>query len=126
MHANLAPRASEAGYLDLERFSATPLESDPFDFLIVPNFVRAGALCEVNAGFLGGSEYEPTLRRFLTLKFRDKRPHQRIQASAFHRGSTSIALMNGRLVISPISANSRHFLSFFSGIPRGQSGILPP
>ncbi len=51
MHAKLAPRASEAGYLDLERFSATPLESDPFDFLIVENFVRAGALCEVNAGF---------------------------------------------------------------------------
>lgn len=37
--------------LDLEAFRATPLVSDPFDHLIVPGFVKADALSDINRDF---------------------------------------------------------------------------
>jgi SM-20-related protein len=37
--------------LDLERFAATPLISDPFDHVIVPGFVRAAACAEIESDF---------------------------------------------------------------------------
>ncbi len=49
----MQPRAVQdiptASSLDLERFARTPLARDPFDHLIVPGFVRAGA-CEALDG----------------------------------------------------------------------------
>jgi SM-20-related protein len=37
--------------LDLERFRGTPLQRDPYDFLILPGFVRAEALAAILADF---------------------------------------------------------------------------
>ena len=39
------------GMLDLAAFAATPLESEPYEHLIVPGFVRAEALDGINADF---------------------------------------------------------------------------
>jgi SM-20-related protein len=39
------------GMLDLERFRATPLNRDPFDYLVVPTFIRADALGPINADY---------------------------------------------------------------------------
>jgi hypothetical protein len=38
-------------YLDLEAFRAVPLTRDPFEFLIVPGFVRADARARINADY---------------------------------------------------------------------------
>src|SRR4051812_48235258 len=37
--------------LDLDRFAATPLEHDPFDFLVVPDFIRKEAQAALTADF---------------------------------------------------------------------------
>lgn len=37
--------------LDLDRFAATPLERDPFDFVVVEGFVRSPPLCDIVTGF---------------------------------------------------------------------------
>lgn len=39
--------------IDLDRFRATPLASDPFDHLIVPGFIRPDATAAINADFPG-------------------------------------------------------------------------
>lgn len=46
--AETAPRSAR---LDLERFEATDLQRAPFDFLIVPGFLRRGALPAVERDF---------------------------------------------------------------------------
>lgn len=38
-------------YLDIEKFKATARAADPFEFIIVPAFLNAGRLAEVNADF---------------------------------------------------------------------------
>ena len=43
--------APPADLLDLDKFAATPLVREPFDFLIVPGFVKAAALAAVNHDF---------------------------------------------------------------------------
>ena len=43
--------ALPAELLDLEKFAATPLRRDPFDFLIVPGFVKAAARAAVSRDF---------------------------------------------------------------------------
>jgi hypothetical protein len=40
-----------AQYLRLEAFRATPLVTEPFDFLIVPGFVEPAALAAINANY---------------------------------------------------------------------------
>src|ERR1700722_5529424 len=36
---------------DLEAFSATPLNRDPFEFLVIPGFVHTDALAAINADY---------------------------------------------------------------------------
>jgi hypothetical protein len=38
-------------FLDIDRFAATPLVTDPFPYLIVPGFLRATTLAEIAADF---------------------------------------------------------------------------
>lgn len=38
-------------FLDLDAFRATPLERDPFEFVVVPGFVRAAALADLQRDF---------------------------------------------------------------------------
>lgn len=38
-------------YLDIEAFRATALNEEPFEYLIVPNFVRAEACARINADY---------------------------------------------------------------------------
>ncbi|HVB89318.1 MAG TPA: 2OG-Fe(II) oxygenase [Beijerinckiaceae bacterium] len=38
-------------FLDLDALSRTPLQRDPYDYLIVPNFVRTDRLAEISADF---------------------------------------------------------------------------
>lgn len=45
------PPAALGSPFDLERFRQTPLVGDPFDHVIVPNFIRAEALAAVNRDF---------------------------------------------------------------------------
>jgi hypothetical protein len=62
-------------YLDLTAFGAAPLQRDPFDFLILPGFVRADACAAVNADYpkiaepgsfpLGQLSYGPGFRGFV-------------------------------------------------------------
>jgi hypothetical protein len=40
-----------ASILDLSALSATPLERDPFDFLVVPDFVASESLAAINADY---------------------------------------------------------------------------
>ena len=40
-----------ASHLDLDRFSATPLEADPFPYLIVPGFLKPDSVARVNADY---------------------------------------------------------------------------
>jgi SM-20-related protein len=52
MEAPAEPPASFAGPLfDFHAFEATPLTHEPFDFLIVPGFIRAEALVALNRDF---------------------------------------------------------------------------
>jgi SM-20-related protein len=37
--------------LDLQRFAQTPLECKPFDYLVIPNFIRPDALRGINADY---------------------------------------------------------------------------
>jgi SM-20-related protein len=37
--------------LDLDRFSATPLECNPFDYLVIPKFIRPEALPSIHADY---------------------------------------------------------------------------
>ena len=37
--------------LDIDALDKSPLHTDPFDYVVVPNFVRAAALAEVNTDF---------------------------------------------------------------------------
>ena len=37
--------------IDLDALRATPRKSDPYDYLVVPNFVPSGALAKVIADF---------------------------------------------------------------------------
>ena len=46
-----AAEPTDPSPLDLARFSETPLQRDPFDFLIVPGFLRAEALPAVEQDF---------------------------------------------------------------------------
>ena len=47
-----APRnAQQNSSLDLERFARTPLERDPFDHLVVPDFLRPEACAVLDAAF---------------------------------------------------------------------------
>ena len=38
-------------YLGIEQFRATPLERQPFEHLIVPQFITSQALAEINADY---------------------------------------------------------------------------
>ena len=40
-----------ASHLDLDRFRATPLESDPFPYLIVPGFLKPDSVDRVNSDY---------------------------------------------------------------------------
>jgi hypothetical protein len=40
-----------AGYFDLAAFDAAPLHREPYDWLLVPNFVRPPALAAINADY---------------------------------------------------------------------------
>ena len=40
-----------ASHLDIDRFRATPLESDPFPYLIVPGFLKPESVARVNADY---------------------------------------------------------------------------
>ena len=61
--------------LDLDRFDAVPLESDPCHYLVVPGFVRADAMAKINADYpaiaepgnfpLEGLAYGPAFRAFV-------------------------------------------------------------
>ena len=45
------PSRLEGELFDFDAFAATPLQHDPFDYLIVPRFIRPGALAALNADF---------------------------------------------------------------------------
>jgi SM-20-related protein len=56
--ATATARATHAGasrlegeLFDFDAFAATPLQGDPFDYLIVPRFIRPAALAALNADF---------------------------------------------------------------------------
>ena len=49
--ASPAAEPRESSPLDLERFAATPLRREPFDFLIVPGFLKPGALPVIEQDF---------------------------------------------------------------------------
>jgi hypothetical protein len=39
------------GYLDLEKFHATTAERRPFEFIIVPSFIKTETLKDINKDF---------------------------------------------------------------------------
>jgi hypothetical protein len=55
-HEQDAAAATGAAILDLAALTAMPLERDPFDFLVVPNFIAAEALAAINADYPGIAE----------------------------------------------------------------------
>ena len=46
-----ATAGTEADLLDLEALARTPLERDPFDYLVVPDLIRPGRLAAINADY---------------------------------------------------------------------------
>jgi len=63
--ATTSPFAGEM--FDLAAFAATPLQREPFDYLVVPGFIRPAALAEVNRDFPaieGPSNHPPERLRY--------------------------------------------------------------
>ena len=49
--ANSIIAEPESAMFDLEAFVATPLQTDPYDFIVVPGFLKADALKAVNRDY---------------------------------------------------------------------------
>lgn len=45
------PAINDASIFDYDAFDAAPLQSDPFDFLVVPDFIPSAALSELNRDY---------------------------------------------------------------------------
>ena len=60
-------------YLDLSALDATPLERDPYDYLIVPNFLRPDAFAAVSRDFpdVPGAGSHPPSELIIAGAFRD-------------------------------------------------------
>jgi SM-20-related protein len=50
-NAPAAPAQPSVSMLDLDKFNAQPLQRDPFDYLIVPGFIRQGVLAAISRDF---------------------------------------------------------------------------
>jgi hypothetical protein len=58
--APAAPAQLSVSMLDLDKFNAQPLQRDPFDYLILPGFIRQGVLAAISRKSPSPAVFRPT------------------------------------------------------------------